>query len=64
MKLKFEIGQKVKCLDGEIGEVLSFSYSSERGAVYTVSSREVDLKAREVVDGIKTCMESELKGVK
>jgi len=60
---KFKIGQKVECLDGELSEVLGISITKD-GVSYTVSSKEVDVKARLVVDGIKTCQEAELKGVK
>ena len=63
---KFKIGQKVQVVnDGEIGEILAFSYDSNLKAIrYTVSSKEVDLVKKEVIEGVKNCMESELKTVK
>jgi len=66
MKPKFEIGQTVKVKsDGEIGKVVSFSYDEVSEEFrYKVTSREVDIPAREVIHGFKTCMEEELEGVK
>ena len=64
MKIKFEVGQKVKCLDGEVGEVLGFSYSQQNGVIYTISSKEVDLEKKEIINGVKTMREDELEAVK
>lgn len=64
MKPKFEIGQKVKVSnDGEIGEVLSFSFDGEK-FIYRISSKEVDIAVKEVINGVKTCGEDELKKIK
>lgn len=65
MESKFKVGQKVKVInDGEIGEILSFSYDSENGFKYTISSKEVDIPNKAVIDGVKTCLEAELEEVK
>lgn len=67
MKPKFEIGQKVKFVndsDSEAGKVLAFSYDPNRGFVYQISSKEVDLAKKEVVNGVKSCSEKELVAVK
>jgi len=67
MKPKFEIGQKVKFVndsDDEAGKVLGFSYTADRGFVYQISSKEVDLGKKEVINGIKSCSEKELVAVK
>ncbi len=64
MKLKFSIGDKVKVkADGEVGKVVGMSVSSE-GVRYTVSSKEVDFVKKEVVHGVKNCLEDELEAVK
>ncbi len=67
MDNKFNIGDKVRFvgdLDTEAGRVLSYSYSLDRGFVYTISSSTYDMSARQIVDGIKTCLEDELVEVK
>ncbi len=67
MKPKFEIGQKVKFVndnDSEAGKVMSFSFSPDRGFVYQISSKEVDLAKKEIINGVKSCAESELVAVK
>lgn len=61
MKPKFGIGDKVKHLqDGEICEVVSFTVS-EAGIVYKITSKEVDIKAKEVINGYKHVGEDELE---
>ncbi len=65
MKAKFEVGQKVKVKqDGEVGAIVAFSYSSESGFRYSVSSKEVDIEKKEVIHGVKNCLEDELEAVK
>ena len=44
-------------------KVLGFSYSPERGYVYKTTSKEVDVKAREIVHGVSFYEEKELKKV-
>lgn len=61
--MKFELGQKVKVVaDGEVGEVLSIHVDAD-GVRYTISSREVDLGLKKVIEGIKHCKEEELEAV-
>lgn len=71
MKPKFNIGDTVKVkADGEIGEVVGFSYdlsvatSKISGFRYKITSREVDFAMKEVIDGFKNCLEEELEVVK
>jgi hypothetical protein len=61
---KFKVGQKVKSSDGDTHVVLAFSFDSERGFVYKVSSKEVDMVKKELVEGISHYSEKELKGIK
>lgn len=61
---KFKVGQKVVSSDGQEHEVLSFSFDSERGFMYKVTSKEVDMIKKEIVEGIAHFGEKELKGVK
>lgn len=59
---KFKIGQVVKFAgdsNAEAGKVLSYSFDGE-SFVYRISAREVDLTAKEVINGVKTCLETEL----
>lgn len=63
MKLKFNIGEKVKVKsDGEVGMVLSFHVDGE-GVRYTISSKEVNLKQKKIIEGVKHVMEDELEAV-
>lgn len=67
MKPKFEMGDKVKFVndnDSDAGEVVGYSFNNERGFVYQISSKEVDLIKKEVVNGVKSCSEAELVAVK
>lgn len=65
MKPKFKVGQTVKDkATGEEGQVLSFTYHSETGFVYQVSSKEVDVAKKEIIEGIKHCSDKELEAVK
>jgi hypothetical protein len=61
MKPKFEVGQKVIASDGEVCEILSFSYDSVNGFRYVLSSKELDYVKKETIEGIKNCTEDELK---
>jgi hypothetical protein len=60
---KFEIGQKVTSPDGEVCEILKISFDGENWS-YVVSSKEVSVKERKIVDGVKSHLESELKEIK
>jgi hypothetical protein len=60
---KFKVGQKVKFKDDHdrlTGEVLSFSYDSEKGYTYKISSKYYDADLHDMVTGMKTCAEDEL----
>lgn len=64
--MKFEIGQSVKVIadgeEGEEGKVLSIHIDSQ-GTRYTISSVEIDLKAKKFIEGMKHCTEDELVAV-
>lgn len=63
---KFTIGQKVHFVGdakSDAGVVKTFSFDPEVGYRYTITSKEVDIKRKLVVDGIKTCLENELVAV-
>lgn len=63
MDINFEIGQKVKVIsDGEVGEVLAIHVTSE-GVRYTISSKEVDMQKKEIINGVKHCGQDELEAV-
>lgn len=67
MKNKFNIGDKVKFIkdkDSDAGKIVGFGYSEEKGYVYTISSKEVDLEKKEIIDGVKNCNENEIVAVK
>lgn len=65
MKNKFKVGDKVKTInDPEIGEVLDFSYDSAVGYTYRISSKEVDIINKIIVDGVKICKENEMEAAK
>ena len=68
MQPKFSIGEKVRFVgdkDIDAGMVLSYSYVPELKTFrYSISSREVSVATKELIDGIKTCLESELISVK
>ncbi len=61
--MKFKIGQMVKAPDGEVGKILSVRID-ETGVFYAMSSKEVDIKAKEIINGVKHLEESELEAVK
>lgn len=66
MQPKFEIGQLVKFVndkDSDAGKVVSYSYDSENGFVYKITSKEVDMELKEILNGFKTCKEGELMEV-
>lgn len=62
--MKFKIGDKV-IVKGqtEEHEVLGIMIDSE-GVIYKVSSKEVDVQAKEVVNGVSFYREEELGSVK
>lgn len=65
MEIKFNIGDKVmqKRDDSEqVREVLSV-HIKEEGVFYTVTSRDVDIKARDVVNGTMYLEEKDLLSV-
>lgn len=63
MEPKYSIGDKVKHIqDGEICEVVSFTVTAD-GVVYKVTSKEVDIKAKEVIHGFKHLNEEEMEAV-
>ena len=62
--MKFKIGEKVKIKgSNEEHEVLGIMIDSE-GIIYKVSSKEVDVQAKELVNGISFYREEELEVVK
>lgn len=56
----FKIGDKVKTKDGEVGEILSI-HIDNNGIRYTITSREVDLQAKEIINGVKHLGEDEVE---
>jgi len=59
----FKIGQEVRVsADGEVGVVQQYSFDGE-SFKYVVSSKEVDLKKKEIVNGVKHVAESELEEI-
>ena len=59
----FEVGQKVRVKsDGEVGEVISIHVDGN-GIRYTITSKEVDLQAKAVIEGVKHLMAEELEAV-
>ncbi len=59
----FKIGQEVKVsADGEVGVVQQYSFDGQ-SFKYVVSSKEVDLKKKEIVNGVKHVDESELESL-
>lgn len=63
MKTKFEIGQTVQAPDGEIGEIQSIGIDVN-GIRYAISSKEVDLIEKKIIEGVKHCTEDEITAVK
>lgn len=62
--MKFKIGDKVIVKgQNEEHEVLGIMIDSE-GVIYKVSSKEVDVQAKEVVNGVSFYREEELGSVK
>lgn len=62
--MKFNIGDKVKPKGSkEVCEVLGMTISSD-GVTYKVSSKELDLVAKDVVIGVSFYAEGELEAVK
>ena len=57
---KYNVDDEVQSPDGEVGVVKSLSYNPERGWQYAVSSVEVDVPGRKLVEGVKTLDEDEL----
>lgn len=60
MKTKFAVGDKVIAPDGELGEIVSV-HIDENGVWYTMTSKEVDVPRREIIEGFKHLTEDELK---
>ena len=62
--MKFKIGDKVKAKgSNDIHEILGINIDIE-GIVYKVSSKEVDIQAKEIVEGVSFYKEEELGGIK
>ncbi len=64
---KFNIGDKVQIKAdpvGEVHEVIGFSYDREKGFSYTITSKEVDVIKKEVINGISFHREGELQAWK
>lgn len=59
---KFQIGQQVKTADGETCVVQTYAFDGKQFS-YRVSSKEVDLQAKELVKGVKNVLESELEAI-
>lgn len=65
-KNKFNIGDKVRFIgdnDFDAGDVLGMSFNGDEWS-YKMSSKEVDHEKKEIIEGIKSCKESELVAVK
>ena len=65
-KPKFNIGDVMKFKgdsDFEKGEVLKYSYTPKEGWSYVISAKEVDIEKKEIIKGVKTCLEDELISV-
>jgi hypothetical protein len=60
---KYAIGEKV-LYQSEVSEVLGYSYDTERGYLYKLSSIEVDTRAKRLIKGIKHVLEVDLSPVK
>ena len=61
---KFWIGDMVEMEDGQQGEVKSLSFIPDKGWIYYVSSQEVDIQAKKLIDGTAILTQDELKAVK
>lgn len=62
MNPKYTIGQSVYFkgdLPEEAGQVLSYSFDGT-SFTYVISSKEVDIKAKKIIEGVKHCKEDEL----
>jgi hypothetical protein len=68
MKPKFNIGDEVKFSkdpDSQSGKVLSFSYVPEVEEFrYVFSAKAFDPEKNEMIEGVKTCLESEITLIK
>lgn len=60
MQPKFDIGDKVKTADGEVCQVVSYSFDGST-FTYKLSSREVDLRARKLIEGVKNVTQEEIE---
>lgn len=59
---KFSIGDSVKNKDdGEVGVITAFSFDPSSGYHYQTTSKEVDITAKEVINGYKTVGEDEIE---
>lgn len=61
--MKYKIGQLVEAPDGEQGKIVSVRIT-EDGIFYAIESKEVDLQAKEIINGVKHLEENEVKPVK
>ncbi len=61
--MKYKIGQLVAAPDGEVGKIVSVRIT-ENGIFYAIESKEVDLQAKEIINGVKHLEEDEIKPVK
>ncbi len=62
MKPKFKINEKVKFIndpDSDAGNVVSIIFDG-KSYCYRISVRDLDLNEKKIVEGFKTCLESEL----
>jgi len=59
---KYEPNQEV-IVEGEKTKIVDMSYTNGEW-FYKVNSKEVDLQAKEIIDGYKTVSEKEIKDVK
>lgn len=62
MKPKFDLGQSVRLKtdpESDSGKVVKYSYNGE-SFVYTITSVEVDVKNKRLINGYKHAEESEL----
>ncbi len=63
---KFNVGDKVKEKNAspkDFGEVMSFAFDGEHYS-YRITSKELDFENKEVINGVKTLLESEVEAVK
>jgi hypothetical protein len=65
MNPKFKLGQTVRIKgDGEVGEIVSYVASITGISYYSISSKEVDLTEKKILEGVKHVQEDEIEAVK